>query len=130
MPDERDLLAEGLRLLQVVGREEDRRALVVEAADVAPEFLAQLANLAPTEGARTRRERLRPFSPRLPLRLMQAPRRGLLLAVFWLSPLEPPKTVAQIILVLLTAAALGVRSGSKPALEPAASIAAAQPGTT
>lgn len=54
----------------------------------------------------------------------------LLLAVFWLSPLEPPKTVAQIILVLLTAAALGVRSGSKPALEPAASIAAAQPGTT
>src|SRR4051812_20954726 len=40
--DERDLLAELLRLLEVVGREEDRGAGLVELADVAPELLAQL----------------------------------------------------------------------------------------
>ena len=40
--DQGDLLAESLGLLQVVGGEQDRRPLLVKAADVAPELVAQL----------------------------------------------------------------------------------------
>ena len=40
--DQRDLLAERLGLLEVVRREQDRRPLLVQAADVAPELVAQL----------------------------------------------------------------------------------------
>src|SRR5262245_59034430 len=41
-PDQGDLLAERLRLLEIVGRQQDRGATFVQAADVAPELVAQL----------------------------------------------------------------------------------------
>src|SRR5436190_19487840 len=40
--DQRDFLAELLRLFEIVGRQEDRRPLAVQPADVAPELDPQL----------------------------------------------------------------------------------------
>src|SRR3954471_11234961 len=42
VPDERDLLAQLLGLLEIVRREQDRRAGLVQLADVAPQLLSQL----------------------------------------------------------------------------------------